>query len=92
MQHLSDKRARRVARAGAHRRRFRRPSGRHRRGVRGTLKLLLDTHAALWWLSGDERFGEAAARHLEDETNLVLLSAAVVWEISIKRALGKLLD
>ena len=54
------------------------------------MKLLLDTHAALWWLSGDERFGEQAARQLTDETNRVLLSAAVVWEIAIKRSLAKL--
>jgi PIN domain nuclease of toxin-antitoxin system len=54
------------------------------------LKLLLDTHAALWFLSGDERLGENARRHLTDDTNRALLSAAVVWEIAIKRALGKL--
>jgi len=54
------------------------------------LKLLLDTHAALWWLSGDERFGEQAERQLTDETNQVLLSAAVVWEVAVKRSLGKL--
>jgi PIN domain nuclease of toxin-antitoxin system len=54
------------------------------------LKLLLDTHAALWWLSGDERFGRAAADQLTDETNQVLLSAVVVWEVAIKRSLGKL--
>jgi PIN domain nuclease of toxin-antitoxin system len=53
------------------------------------LKLLLDTHAALWFLSGDERLGENARRHLTDDSNLVLLSAAVVWEIAIKRSLGK---
>jgi PIN domain nuclease of toxin-antitoxin system len=54
------------------------------------LKLLLDTHAVLWWLAGDDRLGEAARRHLADDGNRVLLSAAVVWEITIKRALGKL--
>jgi PIN domain nuclease of toxin-antitoxin system len=54
------------------------------------LKLLLDTHAALWFLSGDERLSENATRHLTDNTNRVLLSAAVVWEIAIKRWLGKL--
>jgi PIN domain nuclease of toxin-antitoxin system len=54
------------------------------------LKLLLDTHAALWWLSGDERFGEQAAHHLTDETHQVLLSAAVAWEVAIKRSLGEL--
>lgn len=54
------------------------------------MKLLLDTHSALWFLSGDNRLGENACRHLADESNRVLLSAAVVWEIAIKRALGKL--
>ena len=54
------------------------------------MKLLLDTHAALWWLTGDERFGQAAEVQLTDETNQVLLSAAVVWEVAIKRSLGKL--
>jgi PIN domain nuclease of toxin-antitoxin system len=54
------------------------------------VRLLLDTHAALWWLAGDDRFGETAARQLTDAANQVLLSAAVVWEVSIKRSLGKL--
>jgi PIN domain nuclease of toxin-antitoxin system len=54
------------------------------------LKLLLDTHAALWFLSGDERLGKSARRQLTDDANRVLLSAAVVWEVAIKRSLGKL--
>jgi PIN domain nuclease of toxin-antitoxin system len=54
------------------------------------VKLLLDTHAALWFLSADERLSENARRHLTDGSNVVLLSAAVVWEVAIKRALGKL--
>jgi PIN domain nuclease of toxin-antitoxin system len=54
------------------------------------LRLLLDTHAALWWLSGDERFGTEAEQQIGDTTNQVLLSAAVVWEVAIKRSLGKL--
>jgi PIN domain nuclease of toxin-antitoxin system len=54
------------------------------------LRLLLDTHAALWFLAGDERLGEIARRELSDEDNRVLLSAAVVWEIAVKRSLGKL--
>jgi PIN domain nuclease of toxin-antitoxin system len=53
------------------------------------VKLLLDTHAALWWLSG-EAVGPEAERQLSDESNRVLLSAAVVWEVAIKRSLGKL--
>jgi PIN domain nuclease of toxin-antitoxin system len=54
------------------------------------VKLLLDTHAALWWLADDERLGGNAARQLTDASNRVLLSAAVVWEVAIKRYLGKL--
>jgi PIN domain nuclease of toxin-antitoxin system len=53
------------------------------------VKLLLDTHVVLWWLAGDP-VSEEAERHLADPTNRVLLSAAVVWEIAIKRSLGKL--
>ncbi len=54
------------------------------------MRLLLDTHAALWWLSGDERFGKTAAAQLVDAGSQVLLSAAVVWEVAVKRSLGKL--
>jgi PIN domain nuclease of toxin-antitoxin system len=54
------------------------------------LKLLLDTHAALWFLAGDERLGDEARRELARGSHSVLLSAAVVWEVSIKRALRKL--
>jgi PIN domain nuclease of toxin-antitoxin system len=54
------------------------------------VRLLLDTHAALWWLGGDERFGSTAEQQLTDATNQVLLSAAIVWEVAIKRSLGKL--
>jgi PIN domain nuclease of toxin-antitoxin system len=54
------------------------------------LRLLLDTHAALWWLGDDDRLSQAAARRLADESNQILLSAAVVWEVAIKRSLGKL--
>ena len=54
------------------------------------MRLLLDTHAALWWLADDPRFSDAAARHLLNAENQVLLSAVVVWEVAIKRSLGKL--
>jgi PIN domain nuclease of toxin-antitoxin system len=53
------------------------------------LKLLLDTHVVLWWLAGAP-VSEEAERQLADPTNRVLLSAAVVWEVAIKRSLGKL--
>jgi PIN domain nuclease of toxin-antitoxin system len=54
------------------------------------VRLLLDTHAALWWLGDDEQLGAAAAEQLLDDSNQVLLSAVVVWEVAIKRSLGKL--
>ena len=54
------------------------------------MKLLLDTHAALWWLADDDRIGQEVIRHLTDDTNQVLISAVVVWEVAIKRSLGKL--
>ncbi len=54
------------------------------------MRILPDTHAALWLLSEDERLSHRADRLLTDASNEVLLSAAVVWEVSIKRSLGKL--
>lgn len=54
------------------------------------MRLLVDTHAALWLLGEDERLSPRADRLLTDTSNEVLLSAAVVWEVAIKRSLGKL--
>ncbi|MTD42943.1 PIN domain-containing protein [Conexibacter sp. W3-3-2] len=54
------------------------------------MKLLLDTHAALWWVSGDDRFGATAERLVLDADAQVLLSAVVMWEVTVKQALGKL--
>lgn len=54
------------------------------------MKLLLDTHAALWWLADDERIGQVAGELLADASNTALLSAVVVWEVAIMRSLGKL--
>ena len=54
------------------------------------MRLLLDTHAALWWLSDDERLGATCADLVSDASSQVLLSAVVVWEVAIKRSLGKL--
>jgi PIN domain nuclease of toxin-antitoxin system len=54
------------------------------------VKLRLDTHTVLWWLSGDERLGPRAGELIDDASSEVLLSAAVVLEATIKRSLGKL--
>jgi len=53
------------------------------------VRLLLDTHALLWWLA-DEGLTDQAREAIADPANLVMLSAASAWEISIKKALGKL--
>ncbi len=54
------------------------------------MRLLIDTHAALWLLDDDERLSKRAGELLTDPSNEVLLSAAVAWEVAIKRSLGKL--
>jgi len=54
------------------------------------VKLLLDTHAAVWYLAADRRLGAEALNAIRSQSNQTLLSAVVVWEIAIKRALGKL--
>jgi PIN domain nuclease of toxin-antitoxin system len=52
--------------------------------------LLLDAHALLWWLADDPGLADGARRAIADPANDVLVSSATVWEIEIKRALGKL--
>ena len=54
------------------------------------MRLLLDTHAFLWWVIDDERLSQAARRAIEDDENDVLISAASAWEITTKHRLGKL--
>lgn len=53
-------------------------------------RLLLDTHALLWWLGDDPGLSSDARVAIADPGNEPLVSAASVWEIAIKRALGKL--
>lgn len=53
-------------------------------------RLLLDTHVFIWWISKDPQLGINSRRAITDGNNMVYISAASVWEISIKRALGKL--
>jgi PIN domain nuclease of toxin-antitoxin system len=53
------------------------------------VNLLLDTHILLWWLSGSQRL-RTAARKTIAESARAYVSAATVWEIAIKIALGKL--
>jgi PIN domain nuclease of toxin-antitoxin system len=52
--------------------------------------LLLDTHALLWWADASATLAETARRAIADPANDVLVSAASIWELSIKQDLGKL--
>ena len=54
------------------------------------MTLLLDTHTFLWWLDDPALLAESARKAIADGKNLVYVSAAVAWEIAIKRSLGKL--
>lgn len=54
------------------------------------MRLLLDTHALLWWLANDPRLSEESADAIADPASDVLVSAASAWEIAIKQSMGKL--
>jgi len=53
------------------------------------MRLLLDTHIAIWWLSGDPRLSIATRRAIQDVPN-AFLSAVSLWEIFIKQDTGRL--
>ena len=54
------------------------------------MRLLLDTHTFLWWLTENVTLDFQARRAIEQASNSVFVSAASFWEISIKQALGKI--
>jgi PIN domain nuclease of toxin-antitoxin system len=49
-----------------------------------------DTHTPLWWLDDHPALSEKARSMISDGSNLIFVSAVVIWEIRIKQALGKL--
>src|SRR5437867_13209699 len=54
------------------------------------MKLLLDTHVFLWFISGDARLPASWRDRIRDPGNEVSLSVVSLWEAIIKHALGKL--
>lgn len=54
------------------------------------MRVLLDTHALLWWFTDDDRLSAPARAAIADVGNEVLVSAASAWEIATKQRLGKL--
>lgn len=54
------------------------------------MRLLLDTHTLLWWVSDHPALSAAADHALNDPTHEVYVSAASAWEVATKARLGKL--
>lgn len=54
------------------------------------MKLLLDTHAFIWWYNEPDRLPQQVLSACQDTSNSLVLSVASVWEMQIKSQLGKL--
>ena len=54
------------------------------------MRLLLDTHAFLWWLDDNPKLGAEAREAIASPSSTVYISSASIWEISIKVKIGKL--
>jgi PIN domain nuclease of toxin-antitoxin system len=54
------------------------------------MRLLLDTHTFIWFVTDNPRLSITAKALIEDEDNEKLLSIASIWEMAIKHSLGKL--
>lgn len=59
-------------------------------GTVAQLNVLADTHALLWWMTGNSKLSDAAHAAIDDSNNLVFVSAASAWEIATKYRLGRL--
>ena len=54
------------------------------------MRAIADTHALVWWLNRDRHLSAVAQKFISSSANEVLVSAATVWELSIKNRSGKL--
>ena len=54
------------------------------------MRILLDTHALLWWLAGDTSLTLTARSAIAEATNEIFVSVASAWEVSTKHRIGKL--
>ena len=52
--------------------------------------LLLDAHALVWWLRDDPKLSPVGRAAISDAANDIVVSAATVWELAVKRAAGKI--
>jgi PIN domain nuclease of toxin-antitoxin system len=54
------------------------------------MKLLIDTHILIWWLGDDSKLSLPEKNLIADPDNMVFVSAAACWEITVKKMIGKL--
>ncbi len=54
------------------------------------MRILLDSHAVLWYVDQDQMLSDTAHAAITDPANDLLVSAATIWELAIKAAIGKL--
>jgi len=54
------------------------------------MRVLLDTHILLWWLTDDRRLPKDADKIIKDPDNAIFVSAASIWEVAIKASLGQI--
>jgi PIN domain nuclease of toxin-antitoxin system len=54
------------------------------------MQLLLDTHILIWWLDNSISLADKIKNQISDIDNIVYVSSATIWEISIKQSIGKL--
>ena len=54
------------------------------------MRVMLDTHAFLWWSLDDARLSDGARRLIRDGRNDVVVSVASIWEVAIKASKGKI--
>ena len=55
------------------------------------MRMLIDTHTFLWFVTNDSKLSDYALNLIENDTNEVLLSTLNLWEIAIKFSIGKLI-
>ena len=56
------------------------------------MKLLLDTHTALWWVNEHEKLSSKAKTLLSSDSHSLYISIVSAWEVAIKASLGKLYE
>ncbi len=54
------------------------------------MRILLDTHALIWWLAGDAQLSDTAHAAITDDANEIFVSAASAWEVTTRHRVGKL--